>query len=397
VKKLYQLRSPLLSNVNNGENLLGRNLFTKQYKNFTRIIVLCIDRDNDIGSKGGMETPIVGRDSCINAGIRLAIEDPEDSDANAVFAAIKTYEDLLKRGYEVEVAIVAGRYNRGIEGDEKIGAEIQLLVNTFKADASVIVSDGEDDETVVPVIQSLIPIISIQRVVIKHSRSVEYSYAVFGKYIKMLVYDPRYSKFFLGVPGALLVASGIATILGLTKEAIALVLSILGSAFIIRAFDIDKSIGSLGKPNPTSFIKIFSLVAGLLIIVVSIVNGLSQIPQEIITNDMTNWEIVTNKQIVGSFIRGTILLMWIGLGTILTGTLLGNWFRGSIKTMSDILRLVILILLYYPILQFSSVLTEGTSPFNLISSLLIGLAITLVAATFLYQYYKNRKGGESLK
>jgi putative membrane protein len=386
-----------LSNVNNEENLLGRNLFTKQSKNFTRIIVLCIDRDNDIGSKGGMETPIVGRDTCIDAGIRLAIEDPEDSDANAVFAAIKTYEDLLKRGYEVEVAIVAGRYNRGIEGDEKIGAEIQLLVNTFKADASVIVSDGEDDETVVPVIQSLIPIISIQRVVIKHSRSVEYSYAVFGKYIKMLVYDPRYSKFFLGVPGALLVASGIATILGLTKEAIALVLSILGSAFIIRAFDIDKSIGALGKPNPTSFIKIFSLVAGLLIIVVSIVNGLSYIPQEIVTNDMTNWEIVTNKQIVGSFIRGTILLMWIGIGTILTGTLLGNWFRGSIKTMSDILRLVILILLYYPILQFSSVLTEGTSPFNLISSLLIGLAITLVAATFLYQYYKNRKGGESLK
>ncbi|HYZ96555.1 MAG TPA: hypothetical protein VE524_08160, partial [Nitrososphaeraceae archaeon] len=151
------------------------------------------------------------------------------------------------------------------------------------------------------------------------------------------------------------------------------------------------------KPTPTSFIRIFSLVAGLLIMVVSIVNGLSHIPQEIVTKEMTNWEIVTNKQIVGSFIRGTILLMWIGIGTILTGTLLGNWFRGSIKTMSDILRLVILILLYYPILQFTSVLTEGTSPFNLISSLLIGLAITLVAATFLYQYYRNRKGGESLK
>jgi putative membrane protein len=386
-----------LSNANNGENLLGRNLRTKVNKNFNRIIVLCIDRDDDIGSKGGIETPIVGRDSCINAGIRLAIEDPEDSDANAIFAAVKTYEDLLKRGYEVEVAIVAGRYNRGIEGDEKIGSEIHFLVKRFQADASVIVSDGEDDETVVPVIQSLVPIISVQRVVIKHSRSVEYSYAVFGKYIKMLVYDPRYSKFFLGVPGALLVASGISTIFGLTREAIALVLSILGSAFIIRAFDIDKSIGTLGKPTPTSFIRIFSLVAGLLIIVVSIVNGLSHIPQEIVTKELTNWEIVTNKQIVGSFIRGTILLMWIGIGTILTGTLLGNWFRGSIKTMSDILRLVILILLYYPILQFTSVLTEGTSPFNLISSLLVGLAITLVAATFLYQYYRNRKGGESLK
>ncbi len=386
-----------MSNDNNGENLSLRDLINRQHKNFNCIIVLCIDRDDDIGSKAGINTPVIGRDPCINAGIRLAIEDPEDSDANAIFAAIKTYEDLLNRGYNVEVALVAGRYNRGVEGDEKIGSEIKYIVNRLKADASVIVSDGEDDETLVPVIQSLIPIISVQRIVIRHSRSVEYSYAIFAKYIKMLVYDPRYSKFFLGVPGALLVASGISTIFGLTREAIALVLSILGCAFIIRAFDIDKAISALGKPTPTSFIKIFSLVSGLLIIVVSIVNGLSHIPEGIVRDDMTNYEIVTNKEIVGSFIRGTILLLWIGIGTILSGTLLSNWFRGSIKTMSDILRLVILILLYYPILQFTSVLTEGTSPFNLISSLLIGLAITLVAATFLYQYYRNRKGGETLK
>ena len=373
------------------------DLLTKQNRKYDRILVLCIDRDDDIGSKGGIETPVIGRDSCINAGTRLAIEDPEDSDANAIFAAVKTYEDLLKRGYQAEVALVAGKYNRGIEGDEKIGSEIQFIVDVFKADASVIVSDGEDDETVIPVIQSMIPVISIHRVVIRHSRSVEYSYAVFARYVKMLVYDPRYSRFFLGVPGALLVASGIATIFGLTREAIALVLSILGGAFIIRAFDIDKSIGSLGKPNPTSFIRIFSIVAGILIIVVSVVNGLSHIPEGIFTDNMKSYDIITNKEIVGSFIRGTILLMWIGIGTIMAGTLLSNWFKGSIKTMSDILRIVILVLLYYPILQFTSVLTQGTSPFNLISSLLIGLAITLVAATFLYQYYRNRKDGESLK
>src|ERR671915_1325790 len=318
-----------------------------------RILVLCIDRDDDIGSKGGVKTPIMGRDRCADAGLRLAIKDPEDADANAIFGAVKEYEKLLSKGYHSEVALVAGKVNRGIEADEKIGIEVNRVLARYHADAAVIVSDGEDDEALVPIIQTMIPVISVQRIIIKHSRSVEYSYAVLGKYIKMLVYDPRYSKFFLGVPGALLVASGISTIFGLTREAIALVLSILGSAFIIRAFDIDKSIGTLGKPTPTSFIRIFSLVAGLLIMVVSIVNGLSHIPQEIVTKEMTNWEIVTNKQIVGSFIRGTILLMWIGIGTILTGTLLGNWFRGSIKTMSDILRLVILILLYYPILQFT--------------------------------------------
>ena len=386
-----------MSKDNNYNRLTRGNLLAKETKKYERVLVLCIDRDDDIGSKGGIETPVIGRDPCINAGTRLAIEDPEDSDANTIFAAVKNYEDLLKRGYDAEVALVAGKYNRGIEGDEKLSSEIQYIVEAFKADASVIVSDGEDDETIIPVIQSLIPIISIHRVVIRHSRSVEYSYAVFARYIKMLVYDPRYSRFFLGVPGALLVSSAIATIFGLTREAIAFVLIILGCAFIIRAFDIDRSISSLGKPNPTSFIRIFSIVAGILIIVVSVFNGLSQIPQEIINQHSKIFDIITNKEVVGSFMKGTILLMWIGIGTILAGTLISNWFKGSIKTMSDILRIVILILLYYPMLQFTSVLTEGTSPFNLISSLLIGLAITLIVATFLYQYYKNRKGGESLK
>ncbi|HZI70748.1 MAG TPA: DUF373 family protein [Nitrososphaeraceae archaeon] len=363
----------------------------------SRILVLCIDRDDDIGSKGGMETPILGRDPCINAGTRLAIEDPEDADANAIFGAVKTYEELISKGYESEVALVSGKFNRGIEADEKISFEIQNVLTRYKADAAVLVSDGEDDETVIPIIQSMVPVISIQRIIIKHSRSVEYSYAVLGRYIKMLVYDPRYSKFFLGVPGALLVATGLATVFGLTREAIALALSILGAAFIIRAFDIDKSLASLGRPTPTAFIRIFSVFAGTLIILASIANGLSTIPPEAITPNMGVMEIIKDRIIVGSFVHGTITLLWIGIATILVGVLLSNWFKGSVTAMSDILRLVVLALLYFPILQFTSVLIERTSPFTLISSLLIGLAITLVAATFLFQYFRNKKGGEVLK
>ena len=363
-----------------------------------RILVLCIDRDDDIGSKGGVKTPIMGRDRCADAGLRLAIEDPEDADANAIFGAVKEYEKLLSKGYHSEVALVAGKVNRGIEADEKIGIEVNRVLARYHADAAVIVSDGEDDEALVPIIQTMIPVISVQRIIIKHSRSVEYSYAVLGRYIKMLVYDPRYSKFFLGVPGALLVVSGLATVLGLTREALALVMSILGGAFIIRAFDIDKSLGSLGRPTPTGFIRIFSVFAGVLIIIVSIVNGLSSIPSEaLVTKDMNFLDILSNRLIIGNFVHGTITLMWIGIGTILIGSLLSNWFKGSVRAMSDILRLVVLALLYIPILQFTSVLTEGTNPFTLISSLFIGQAITLVVATILFQYFRSRKGGEILK
>ncbi|MDW0127526.1 MAG: DUF373 family protein [Nitrososphaeraceae archaeon] len=364
---------------------------------YKRVLVVCIDRDDDLGKNGGVETPVFGRDQCINAGTRLAIEDPEDADANAIFGAVKIYEELVTKGYEAEVAVITGAYNRGIEADEKISSELIEVLSKFKAEGVVIVSDGEDDETVIPLIQAIVPVISIQRIIIRHSRTVEYSYAVFGKYVKMLVYDPRYSKFFLGVPGALLICGSFATIFGFTREALAIVLSVLGVAFVIRAFDIDKSLGSLNRTTPSTFIRIFSTFAGIMIILVGIANGISNIPDGAIPKDASLSEIVTNRVVVGGFVNGSITLIWIGLATIFGGILLSNWFKGSIRILSDILRLVVLGLIYIPAIQFTSVLTEKTNPFNLISSLFIGLAITLVATTFLFQYFRNKKGGEQLK
>jgi putative membrane protein len=361
-----------------------------------KILVLCIDRDDDIGSKGGIETPIVGRDACINAGTRLAIEDPEDADSNAIFGAVKHYEELLRKGYAAEVAVVAGKFDRGIEADEKISLEVKSILEKYRADGAVIVSDGEDDETVLPVIQSRVPVISVQRIIIRHSRSVEYSYAVLGRYLKMLVYDPQYSKFFLGVPGVLLAAGALAVIFDAAKWVTAILLAILGGAFIVRAFDIDKALGSLGRLTPTSFIRIFSMIAGVLIILAAIANGISSIPPDTLKPNMSEFNILTNRLLVGSFAHGSITLLWIGIATILGGSLLTNWFKGSVRVVSDILRLVVLGLLYIPVLQFTSVLTEGINPFTLISSLLIGLAVSLVAATFLYQYFKHKKGGSEV-
>jgi putative membrane protein len=364
---------------------------------YSRILVLCIDRDDDIGSKGGIETPIVGRDACINAGTRLALEDPEDADSNTIFSAVKTYEELVSKGYAVEVAVVAGKFNRGVEADEKISLEVKSILERYQADGAVIVSDGEDDETILPVIQSRVPVISVRRVIIRHSRSVEYSYAVLGRYLRMLVYDSQYSKFFLGVPGILLAAGALAVIFDAAKWITAIVLAILGGAFIVRAFDIDKTISSFGRLTPTSFIKIFSIIGGVLIILAAIANGISSIPSGILTPHMSALDILSNRVIVGTFATGTITLLWIGIATILGGVLLSDWFKGSSRIMSDILRLTVLALLYIPLLQFTSVLTERTNPFTLISSLLVGLAVSLVAATFLYYYFRNKKGGEVLK
>jgi len=366
------------------------------------ILVLCIDRDDDIGSKGGVKTPIVGRDSCIHAGIRLAVEDPEEADSNAIFAAIKLYEELLSKGYSPEVALLSGTFKRGVEADEKIAYQLQDVLHKYKADGAVVVSDGIDDEAVIPVIQNIVPVISVQRVVIKHSRSVEYSYAVLGRYLKSLVYDSRYSKFFLGVPGALLIIGALATIFQIqyafpAEYAFAAVAIALGAAFILRGFDLDRSIRNLARFTPSSFIKVFSLVAGTMIMLASIQMGYLAIPEGLITQDMAAWQVATNPQIIGYFVNGMLTLLWIGLGTIFGGMLLSHWFRGSLRALGDVLRLIVLALFYIPMQQFMLMLLGEGSPFTLISSLLVGLALALVAATFVYQYHRKKKGDGQLR
>ena len=95
--------------------------------------MICVDRDDDVGEKTGISTPVIGRDACIEAAQRLALEDPEDADSNSIFAAIKTYEDLISKGYQVEVATITGVKNRGVQADEKILQEARIILEKFDA------------------------------------------------------------------------------------------------------------------------------------------------------------------------------------------------------------------------------------------------------------------------
>jgi len=362
----------------------------------SKLLVICVDRDNDVGEKTGISTPVVGRDACIEAAQRLALEDPEDADSNSIFSAIKTYEDLISKGYVAQVITVTGVKNRGVRADEKIASEIKSVLQTFSANGAVIVSDGEDDESVIPVIQNVLPVISVQRVVMKVSRSVEYSYAVFGKYLKMVAYDSKYSKFFLGVPGILLLIGGIATVFGYTAEIFAILVSILGGAFLIRAFDIDKAWSHWTKPTPSGFIRMFTVIAGIIFILSSISAGVIAVDTSLIGSEAQLINIVSNKVVMGQFFAGALPILWIGIGTIFGGMLLSNWLGGIHRRISDTLRLIVLAALYPTVSQFTNILINDESSFTLIVPLLVGLAVTLVSAIILFKKFRKHKDEELL-
>lgn len=359
-----------------------------------KLLVICVDRDNDVGEKTGITTPVIGRDKCIEAAQRLALEDPEDADSNSIFAAIKTYEDLISKGYQVEVVTVAGVEDRGVQADEKILSETKKALEIFSANGAVIVSDGEDDESVIPVIQNVLPVVSVQRVVMKVSRSVEYSYAVFGKYLKMIAYDSKYSKFFLGVPGILLLIGGIATVFGYTAEIFAVLVSILGGAFLIRAFDIDRVWSSWSKPTPMGFIRMFTMVAGVLLILSSVPAGIGSIDSELIQSDEQLIIKISDKIVIGQFVAGVLPILWIGIGAIFVGTLLSNWIGGIPRQISDILRIIVLGALYPTIIQFTNIMIFDDNSLTLIPPLLGGLAVTLISATILFKKYRKNKEQE---
>jgi len=359
-----------------------------------KLLVICIDRDDDLGRKTGIPTPVVGRDACIEAAQRLALEDPEDADSNSIFFAVKTYEDLVSKGYKAQVITVTGVENRGVQADEKVASEIKSVLKKFSANGAVIVSDGEDDEMVIPVIQNVIPVISVQRVVMQVSRTIEHSYAVFGKFLKLVMYNPKYSKFFLGVPGILLLIGGIGAVTGYNVEIFAVLITILGGAFLIRAFDIDKAWTDWAKPTPEGFTRMFTLITGLILIAASVPAGITTVSPENISGDVGIINLITDEVVIGQFVSGMIPFLWIGLGTIFVGILFSNWLNRKLRHISDLLRIIVLVALYPTVHQFTNILMYEESSFSLILPLVAGFAVTAASATLLIRRYRKRGSKE---
>jgi putative membrane protein len=369
-----------------------------------RFLVLCVDRDDDLGKKTEVETPVVGRDASLSAGSKLALADPEEADANAIFAAVKKFDDLSRAGTPCEVAIVCGDSNRGFEADRRVAKEVAAVLGASEYAGVVLVSDGGEDEQVIPIIQSLKPIVSVQRVTVKHSQTVEETYQVLGRYLRMLVFDPRYSKWALGVPGLIFILAGILIVSGQTVEAELATLLILGGAFIIRGFNVDRTVAGLLQRGPTGYMRLFSMVTSVLVVIAGLFTGYGTMVRgapNVVNLVAANPSLLLEygSVLVGHFISGAVAFVWAGIAIYATGALLSHVARDSVRWRRDGYVLVMLALLYFPVQTFSTVLIGGagqsSSSFLLISYVLIGLAAIFALTTTIYPRVRAKSAAES--
>ncbi len=363
----------------------------KQSSKHTPILIICIDRDDDLGEKTNLKSPIIGSKNCENAGMKLAISDPEEADANAIFAAVKTYNELSRTGRKCEVAIVTGNHSGGFQSDEKMRKQIQSIVNKTKIVDAILVSDDSDESSIIPLVQDIISINSIQRIVIKHSGALEETYAVLGRYLKMLIFDQRYSKFALGIPGLLFLSWAFLALFNLLEQAITVTLAILGMAFVIRGFDLDRLTRSLPKLELTSYVRLFSSVAGSLVLIIGTFLGASSISQSISINEAFSSPsnlLSSAPELIGVFAVESLLLLWIGLGLFIAGDLLSNWIiNKKRRVIRGVILLLTLVFLFLPIQQFAKLLIGMGDTFTFIASLIFGLAGSFISVIFLYQRY----------
>jgi putative membrane protein len=240
----------------------------------SKTIVICVDRDNDIGEKAGLDTPIIGKEASLSAATKLALADSEDSDVNAIFGAISIYDRLVEEDVEAEIVLVAGDKKVGVTSDREIGKELDVVLSKFGPDTAILVSDGAEDETIIPIIQSRVKIDSVRRVVVKQSEHLESTFYV----IKRLFEDPKFSHTFLPPLGLFLFFLAISLLFGMSGQVMGLILAFLGIYMLLKGLGRENILKNLFESAKQSLysgkITIVAYICAVVLILVGTSKGI---------------------------------------------------------------------------------------------------------------------------
>ncbi len=371
-----------------------------------RILILCVDRDGDLDVKAQIGTPVVGRKENLDAAVTLALHDAEETDANAMFEAVRTYDRLTserKPEETFEIATLSGSKQGGVKADRKLVAELSQLLSSFPATEVILVTDGYSDEAVLPLVESRVPVTSVKRLVVKHSESIEETAAVTWRYLKMLVEEPKYSYYVLGLPGLLIMIFGILWLLNLISIAGVVFVFVLSAVLVLKGFGVDRAAKNLYRwakeysPPPLRVqISGFSAIAGLICVVLGIYLGWTNAAAFVASgetpSDIGAWFSIF-PQIAGHFIRGSITLIVIGASV----ALLGRAIRWYLERDPRLLRNAALIVS----IVWSSRIFEGTADVltrpemgyeKLVYAIIVGVLIGIASVIVILVIHRSASG-----
>ncbi len=370
-----------------------------------QILILCVDRDGDLGTKAGIKTPLIGKTPNLEAAVSLALKDPEEPDANAMFEAVSLYDRLQKekKAFEVfEVATICGSELGGVGADRKLVAELNSILEGFSAKEVILVTDGYTDEAILPLVESRVPVSSVRRIVVKHSESIEETAALFSRYMKTLVQNPKYSRIALGLPGALILIWSILAILkqDIFYYAVAIVL-VMGSFMLIKGFGVDRAAKDLYKwakeysppPLPVQVAN-YAAIASVLCIAVSVYSGYSNAVNSLTSTpvDMSGWLGVL-PSLSGYFLKGAADLVVVGLGTALIGRAIRMYFDHDVRLLRNAALIISVVWSRMIFNGAADVLINPAAGLpNLVFFIVVGILIAIASVLVVMIVHRSAKG-----
>ena len=295
-------------------------------------LILCIDRDDDIGRKTGTKGPIIGRQDNLEVAQKLALADPADTDVNAIYLALKIAAETKS-----EVVTLTGSEHVGIISDNEVARQLDEVLGKLKPASIIFVSDGMDDEQVIPVIQSRVKIDAVQRIVVRQSRELEKAYFKLANFIREVTADPILARLIFGIPGVILVLLGLGGI-----QALSLIMAVIGAYLIIKGFGLEEEFFS----NMSSFLKSLSVeristilyvLAGLTFII-----GVGYAYTDLQRSSITFTDPTTTLNMLGLFILNSSALSFIMLSAVIAivARIIDDW---NVKKALHVRRYLILV------------------------------------------------------
>lgn len=241
------------------------------------LLVLCVDLDDDLGRKTGLETPVIGRDAVEDAAVSLATADPEDSDVNVIFEGLHVYDRNTDE--PVEIAVVTGTAGRDVTASRALGRELDaVLASLHSTDdiRTIVVTDGAQDESVLPVIRSRTTVNGVRRVVVRQAQNLESMYYT----IKQVLDDPETRGTILVPLGILLLIYPLAILaeyLGLPGAVLGVTSALLGLYMLFRGLGLeewlDRAARTIRRSLYAGRVTLVTYVVAMVLVVIGATEG----------------------------------------------------------------------------------------------------------------------------
>jgi putative membrane protein len=357
------------------------------------LLVLCVDLDDDIGRKTGVETPVVGRDAVEESAVALAEADPEDSDVNVLFEGIHIADEVADES--VEVAAVTGADASDVAANRAVGEELDTVLAGLVTDETVralVVTDGAQDESVLPVIRSRVAIDGVRRVVVRQAQDLESMYYT----IKQVLDDPETRGTILIPLGILLLIyplSIVADALDMPGAVFGVTSGLLGIYFLSRGLALGERLDQLvAEARSALFTGRVTVVTSLVAVILLAIGGVFGVREVTTVQAQASGEVPV-LEVLAAIVFGSV--QWFAAAGVTSslGRVVDEYLDGEFEWehLNAPVYVVAIAFILHGVARFAL----GTGDLSYLAFALTGATMLGLSSTFAFALAESRFGNRA--